>query len=133
MEMKWLIIQLILSDLNTQVIREKTSFVLNENLSMRAIINQVEIKRKSTGSFMPSMTYEFFKISDVNILSETQSFNLIFNANYIHTFVINKKWYTNLGVAPGLGLCINKLTEVEFNITTKSNDVLINFLTPLLI
>ncbi|MFT4801586.1 MAG: hypothetical protein ACI93N_001360 [Flavobacteriaceae bacterium] len=117
----------ILSDLNTQVIREKTSFVLNENLSMRAIINQVEIKRKSTGSFMPSMTYEFFKISDVNILSETQSFNLIFNANYIHTFVINKKWYTNLGVAPGLGLCINKLTEGEFNITTKSNDVLINF------
>ena len=117
----------ILPDLTTQVIKGKTSFVLNKNLSIRAIINQVEIQRKSAGSFVPSLSYEFFNLSDVNTLSKTQSFNFVFNANYIHTFVINKKWYANLGVAPGVGVGINKLTEGEFDIVTKSNDLIVNF------
>ncbi len=116
----------ILPDLKTQIIKGKTSFVLNENLSMKAIINQVEIQRKSAGSFVPSLTYEFFKLSDENTLSKTQSFNFIFNAHYIHTFVINKKWYANLGVAPGLGVGVNKLTEGEFDVTTRSNDLIVN-------
>tara|TARA_B100000809_G_scaffold266761_3_gene331336 strand:+ start:1403 stop:2371 length:969 start_codon:yes stop_codon:yes gene_type:complete len=118
---------IILSDLKTQVIRGKTSFVLNQNLSMRAIINQVEIQRKSAGSFMPSLSYEFFNLSDVYTMFKTQSFNFVFNANYIHTFVINKRWYANLGFAPGIGFGINKLTEGEFSIITKSNDLIVNF------
>ena len=116
----------ILPDMKTQVIRGKTWYKLNEKLSMRAIINQVEIQRKSAGSFVPSLKYEFFKLSDPNNTTNSQSINFIFNANYIHTFVINRKWYANLGAAPGLGVGFNELTEGTLNVVTKSNDVIFN-------
>lgn len=117
----------VLPDMKTQIIRGKTWYKLNKNLSMKAIINQVEIQRKSAGSFVPSLTYEFFKLSDPNNLSKTQSVNFVFNANYIHSFVVNRKWYFNLGAAPGLGVGLNKLTEGTLNEVTQSNDVIFNF------
>lgn len=116
----------VLPGMKTQLIRGKTWYKFNKNLSMKAIINQVEIQRKSAGSFVPSLTYEFFKLSDPNSHSKTQSINFIFNANYIHSFVINRKWYANLGAAPGLGVGFNQLTEEAFNVVTKSNDLIAN-------
>ncbi len=115
----------VLPNLKSQIIRGKTSFVVNKNLSTKAIINQVEIQRKSAGSFVPSLTYVFFNFSDVNSLTQTQSLNFIFNANYTYTFIINRKWYANIGLAPGIGVGINELTENET--VLKSNDIIVNF------
>lgn len=118
---------IILPNLKTQIIRGKTRFNINDKFSLKAVINQTEIQRKSAGSFVPSITYEFFKISDTSIFEKIQSFNIILDANYIYMFVINKKWYSNIGLAPGLGYGFNKLTEGEANNITTSNDIILNF------
>jgi len=99
-----------LPHLKTRTFRGITRYNFNDNFSFKAIMNQNEIQRKSAGSFVPSFTYEYFKISDKTATEELKSVNLILNAGYFYTFVINKKLYANLGIAPGLGYGFNKLT-----------------------
>ena len=99
-----------LPHLKTRTFRGITRYNFNDNFSFKAILNQNEIQRKSAGSFVPSFTYEYFKISDKTATEELKSVNLILNAGYFYTFVINKKLYANLSIAPGLGYGFNKLT-----------------------
>jgi len=49
------------------------------------------------------------------------------DAYYLYTFVIHRKWYSNLGLAPGLGYGYSKLTEGEANHVSTSNDFILNF------
>lgn len=108
---------IILPHLKTRTFRGITRYNFNDNFSFKAILNQNEIQRKSAGSFVPSFTYEYFSISDKTAIEELKSVNLILNAGYFYTFVINEKLYANLGIAPGLGYGFNKLTE-EFEDVT---------------
>ncbi len=118
---------IILPNLKTQVIRGITRYSFNDKFSLKAVRNQIDIQRKSAGSFVPSLMYEYFKISDNTDLIKIQSVNFIVDVNYIYTFVINKKWYSNIGLAPGLGYGFNKLTKGEANNITTSNDFILNF------
>ncbi len=118
---------IVLPNLKTQVIRGITRYSFNDKFSLKAVRNQIDIQRKSAGSFVPSLMYEYFKISDNTNLIKIQSVNFIVDVNYIYTFVINKKWYTNVGLAPGLGYGFNKLTEGEGGNETMSNDFILNF------
>lgn len=101
---------IILPHLKTRTFRGITRYNFNDNFSFKALLNQNEIQRKSAGSFVPSFTYEYFKLSDKTSIQELKSVNLIINAGYFYTFVINKKLYANLGISPGLGYGFNKLT-----------------------
>jgi len=117
----------ILPNLKTQVIRGKTRYSFNDSFSFKAVLNQIDIQRKSAGSFVPGLTYEYFKISDASSLTKIKSFNFIVDAYYLYTFVIHRKWYSNLGLAPGLGYGYSKLTEGEANHVSTSNDFILNF------
>lgn len=72
-------------------------------------MNQNEIQTKSTGSFIPSLYYGYFEITDETTPQDIKSFFAILNVGYYHTFVINKSWYSNLGLSAGLGPEFNKL------------------------
>ena len=81
----------------------------NKNYSIRAVASQTEVQRKSAGSFMPGIAYNFYKINGTDELiyngenielrdsySEYQGFNIAANAGYFHTFVFGNYWYLNL-------------------------------------
>ena len=101
---------IILPDAKTRVYRGVTSYNFNKNYSLKAVLNQNEIQRKSAGSFIPSYTYEYFKMTNNSFFQKVQSVNFILNTAYYYTFVINKKWYSNLSLSPGLGYGFNKIT-----------------------
>lgn len=100
---------LILPNLKTLSITGTTWYRFNENYSFKAVVNQNEIQTKSTGSFIPSMYYGYFEITDQTTPEDIKSFFILLNAGYYHTFVLGKNWYSNLGLSTGMGVEFNKL------------------------
>jgi len=119
---------IILPHLKTKNFSGITRFKFNPDFSLKALLNQQEIQRKSDGSFVPSLTWNFFEMYDNSSVKDINSFSLVFNAGYYYTYVLNKKWYSTLGLSPGLGLGFNKLTEKteSGDITSKNNDLVFN-------
>lgn len=119
---------IILPNLKTTVFRGITRYNLNDNFSFKAVLNQNEIQRKSVGSFVPSYTYEYFRFVDKSIGRELQSVNLILNTGLFYTFVINKKWYSNLSISPGIGYSFNKFVDqdIQDNKAVWSNEIIFN-------
>ena len=119
---------IITPDLNTKTFTATTAYKFNDNFSFKAIYNQYEIQRKSVGSFIGSFTYTYFSLADKTSPQDLNINGVILNASYFYTFVINKKWYTNLGLSPGLGMEFNKLkTQTsEGLINTNNNEVIFN-------
>lgn len=105
---------ILLPNMQTKIFRGITRYNFNEDFSIKAMLNQSEIQRKNAGSFIPSYTYEYFKLTEPDSFYKLESVNFILNAGYFYTFVFDKKWYVNIGAAPGIGLGFNKLrTEQE--------------------
>ncbi len=118
----------ILPSLKTKNISGITRYKFNDNFSFKASRNQTEIQRKSAGSFIPSLSYGYFQIKDNEGFQDLSSYWLSLNAGYHYTFVINKKWYSNLGFAPGLGYEFNKLVNTSNmdRIINRDNDWVAN-------
>ena len=118
---------IILPDLKTLSFTGTTWYRFNENYSFKAVVNQNEIQTKSTGSFIPSLYYGYFEITDKTTPEDIKSLFAILNAGYYYSFVINKSWYSNLGLAAGLGAEFNKLITRQGDdlpeIVTRHNNV----------
>lgn len=121
---------IILPDLKTMSITGTTWYRFNENYSFKAVINQNEIQTKSTGSFIPSLYYGYFEITDETTPQDIKSFFVLANAGYYHTFVFSKNWYSNLGLSLGMGPEFNKLitrySEDEPEVITHHTDLAVN-------
>ncbi len=121
---------IILPDLKTLSFTGTTWYRFNENYSFKAVVNQNEIQTKSAGSFIPSLYYGYFEITNETTPQDIKSFFAILNAGYYYTFVINKSWYSNLGLSAGLGPEFNKLItragEGLPKLTTRHNNMAVN-------
>jgi len=119
---------LILPNLKTFRFRSTTNFKFNKNLSFKAIFNQNDIQRKSAGSIVPTLTYQYLTINNDSGVQDTRSSDILLNLGYFYTFVINKKWYANIGLFPGLGVEFNKLNTIVDGVinVTKSNELIFN-------
>lgn len=124
---------IILPDLKTLSFTGTTWYRFNENYSFKAVVNQNEIQTKSAGSFIPSLYYGYFEITDETTPQDIKSFFAILNAGYYYTFVINKSWYSNLGLSTGLGPEFNKLItrvgEDLPDVTTRHSNLALNIST----
>ncbi|RLD78227.1 MAG: hypothetical protein DRJ07_13500, partial [Bacteroidetes bacterium] len=118
----------IVPHLGTKTFTATTSYKFNDDFSFKAIYNQYEIQRKSAGSFIPSFTYTHFTLSDKTSPQDLKISGVILNASYFYTFVINKKWYSSLGLSPGLGMEFNKLQTMteEGLVKTNNNEFVFN-------
>ncbi len=119
---------LILPDLETITYRGTTRYKFNPNFSFKALTTQTEIQRKSAGSFAPGLTYKYSEINNKMTQQDLSTFSLVLHSGYYHTFVINHKWFSGLGVAPGLGMEFNKIiwkTE-DFTNTNRDHDFVLN-------
>lgn len=124
---------IILPNLKTLSFTGTTWYRFNENYSFKAVVNQNEIQTKSAGSFIPSLYYGYFEITDETTPQDIKSYFITLNAGYYYTFVINKSWYSNLGLSTGLGPEFNKLItrvgEDLPDVTTRHNNVALNIST----
>ncbi|MBD0831365.1 DUF4421 family protein [Aestuariibaculum sediminum] len=97
-----------------------TSYIFNENFSFRAISSQDEKQLKSTGSFIPNLTYYYTKLHiknngdnpDVN--SSYYSFDMAFAPSYFYNFVPSKNLLFSVGLAAGIGLNRSKSKGEEY-------------------
>jgi len=119
-------------DLKITSFQGSTSYKFNPNFSLKAISTQTEIQLKSAGSFIPGIHYSYYIIDNKSNSELQQSsqrsntFEVILNAGYYYTFVLNKTWYASIGLTPGFGInYTNLLTRLpdENNRTNYFNGV----------
>ncbi len=119
-------------NLEIQTFGGKTFFIANKNFSHRAVVNQLERQIKSTGSFIPSISYFYNRLktneslTDELNLTKINSIDIFFQFGYLHNFVINKKWVATLGLIPGVGINESSLFY-ENNNFVNSKDQSTNF------
>ena len=95
-------------NLTSYVLSGISVYRFNKKYSVRAVESQTEAQKKSAGSFMPGVVYNFFKFTGTDELiyngedieirdnySDYQGFNIAANAGYFHTFVFGNYWYLN--------------------------------------
>lgn len=96
-------------DFKTTRIGGSTSYVLNGNrFSFRSFLQQTQIQKKSSGSLIPSLSYEYYyssNKSDDNLV-ESYKKNLSFNASigYQYNWVVFKNLNFSGGISSGYGL-----------------------------
>ena len=114
----------ILPDFKSITYRSVTRYRFNERFSAKAIGNQTEIQRKSTGSFIPGLAIVYTKLGHKTAIQNLNTFSMILNAGYFYTYVINKTWFISGGISPGFGAEFNQLknkTESETKTTNSFN------------
>jgi hypothetical protein len=124
---------LLLPDLKVAVLRGSTGYKFNKNFSLKSISSKTEIQLKSCGSFIPSLTYDYYEIDnqsqDTSQHSSQKSNNidLFTSFGYIYTFVIKSKFYASAGLFPGVGFQHTKLLTrfPDGNVTSNYTDPLL--------
>ena len=94
-----------------------TSYVFNENFSLKHLTSQNEWQQYSAGSFIPILTYGFNRVSDV---FEGQKFiqnNLDFTLSqaYYYTWCLQNNWFVTPHIAPEIGVrfSTDKIDDIE--------------------
>jgi len=113
---------LILNKLKTYNFKGITRYRFNENYSLKAILTQTEIQRKSAGTFIPSLTYSYNRLINDHTNQKVFTWNFVLGAGYLHTFVINKQFYASIGASPGAGVDFNNITVNIAGDKTSNND-----------
>jgi hypothetical protein len=117
-------------ELGLKTIRGATGYKFNPNFSMTAFNGQTEKQLRSCGSLITILNYDWFNIdnksSDPSQSSsqKTNNFALTGSIGYMYTFVLQSKFYTSLGVLPGVGFQHTKLLTrtPDGNYETKYTD-----------
>ena len=103
-------------ELSSHVLFGSSSYKFNKNYSLRAIQSQTEVQMSSAGSFMPGISYNFYKFSGTNVIknidgdkefrdyyNEYSGASLSLLLGYYYTFVLKKHWYVNAFAIPTIG------------------------------
>ena len=79
-----------------------TSYILNERFSFRNIVYQTEWQRKSAGSFIPKLAYNFNRFSNkINDLKSIENaFDIKIAPSYYYTLVMHRNWFVSAFLSP---------------------------------
>ena len=92
-----------------------STYVFNPNFSLKALTNQTEKQKRSAGSFTPSFSYRYYTINNSQALTgsnSTQKSNnieLVLQAGYTYTHMLNKNTYLSAGASFGGGYKYSRL------------------------
>lgn len=92
-----------------------TSYVFNSKFSLKSISSFTEWQKKSAGSFIPTLSYEYLRSSfdQGGINNKEDNFNLRLGLSYFYNFIINEKFYIAPNFTPSLGVRFSKDKSVE--------------------
>ncbi|MDU8885777.1 DUF4421 family protein [Yeosuana sp. MJ-SS3] len=100
-----------------------TAYVFNPKFSYRNLVYQTEWQKKSAGSFVPILYYNYNNsgFTFLGSESEEKSFNIRLATNYYYTLVIKENWFISPYVSPSLGVrfvndksIINDIKSTEY-------------------
>ncbi len=102
-------------DLLYQDFHGYTAYKFNENFSTHSLSTQTEQQLNSAGSFIPSLSYDYYivdnrvNLTGLNSSQKSNNIELLFSLGYFYTIVIKEHFYVSAGVVPGSGIIITKL------------------------
>lgn len=105
--------------LRVDMISGATMFKLNRRFSIKALSSQTEIQRNSCGSFIPSLSYSFYRIENSDeeqppeLRQLSSTLNILLNPGYFYTFVLNRRFYIGGGITPGIGFSYTHLNQLS--------------------
>lgn len=92
-----------------------TSYVLNDNFSLKHLTHLNEWQRETAGSFVPTLTYGFNRLSNTinNQKVAENSVDLSVAPAYYYTWAFKNHWFISSSISPALGLrfTTEKLSE----------------------
>uniref|UniRef100_UPI00404986D6 DUF4421 family protein n=2 Tax=Gelidibacter sp. TaxID=2018083 RepID=UPI00404986D6 len=99
-----------ISNLKNTTYGMSTSYVFNPEFSYRNVTYQTEWQKKSTGSFIPTLYYDFTKSGFTleNTKSDENTFNIRLATSYYYTLVMREHWFVAPFISPSLGLKFSK-------------------------
>jgi len=114
-------------DLRIQSFGGSTSYIFNDNFSLKGIYYQKEWQENSSGSFVPSFNYDYVIFSDqLNaIKSREHQLNLNFDVGYYYNYVVTK----HFNIAPFAFVGLGKKWSNSKSDITQSNKEKHNFFT----
>ena len=114
-------------NLGIQSFGGSTSYIFNNNFSLKGIYYQKEWQEKSSGSFVPSLNYEYVIFSDNqnSIKSKEYQLNLSFDAGYYYNYLITK----HINIAPFIFAGLGKKWSSYKNDVTKNEREKQNYFT----
>jgi hypothetical protein len=112
-------------DLKSSTWGMSTAYICNPNFSFRNVIYQTEWQKKSAGSLVPTLFYDYnrlsFRIDSASSIEDY--FNIRLAMPYYYTWVLHENWFVAPFLAPSIGVRFSKYrdnTSVGFS---KSNEI----------
>jgi hypothetical protein len=107
-----------------------TGYNFNQEFSTKALLTGTERQLKSAGTFFPTLLYRYYivdnrdEITQNNSTQKSNNFEIIVNAGYYYTYVLNEKFYVSGGASAGYGLLSSKVftRTIDDTITSKQNN-----------
>lgn len=100
-----------------------TSYVCNPDFSFKNLIYQTQWQKRSAGSFVPALYYDYNRYSFdlLGTQSLQKDFNIRFGLGYYYTFIIGERFYIAPNVIPSAGIRYSKQQSTENGNTTVEN------------
>lgn len=100
-----------------------TSYILNPNFSMRTIFKQNEWQTKSSGSFVPTLSYYWTRISGDDAAADI-FFDITLGPSYFYNWIIKENFLVAAGVGGGMGYNQTKFIYEDDTPTEKINGII---------
>ncbi|AUC75945.1 DUF4421 family protein [Olleya sp. Bg11-27] len=83
-----------------------TSYVLNDNFSLKHLTHLNEWQRETAGSFVPTLKYGFNRLSNIidNQKVAENSFDISIAPAYYYTWAFKEHWFISSSIAPAIGV-----------------------------
>ncbi|WP_298517242.1 DUF4421 family protein [uncultured Kordia sp.] len=115
-----------LSGLRTTTYAGNTAYKFNDNFSLPAINGYIHWQKKSAGSFIPSLDYNYIN-AELKDIGETDiksnEINITLKPSYFYTFIYQHHWFLSVEISPGIGINFTKDKEINIlsNTSTSGN------------
>lgn len=101
-----------------------TFYVFNPDFSFKNLIYQTQWQKKSAGSLVPALYYDYnrysFDFGGIDVLQK--DFNLRLGIGYYYTFIIAHRFYIAPNIVPSLGVRFSNFRRTEAGITERSHN-----------
>lgn len=115
--------KVIFSDLKVVKFGGSTSYIFNPDFSFRALFKQNEWQTKSAGSFVPSLSYYWTKLSDGSSGKDV-FFDLTIGPSYYYNWIIADAFLIGVGAHAGMGYNHTKSTFTDGTPNLKSDGLI---------
>ncbi|WP_452221274.1 DUF4421 family protein [Lacinutrix salivirga] len=90
--------------------RGSTSYVLNQNFSLKHLLHLNAWQQRSSGSFVPSLDYGFNRLSNTTFGEKTieNNFDIALSPAYYYTWCFKEHWFASGSLSPTIGLRFSK-------------------------